>query len=545
MTLPSAPPASHPPAVPPWRPHAPALRALLDAFLREISPVYLVGGVVRDHLLGLPAALNDLDLVVPHSAIPVARRVADRLGWAFYPLDEARDVARLIFTSAGPPVVCDVAAMRGGSIAADLRTRDFTVNALAIAWDGRSPATVLDATGGIADLRSGVLRQVTATSLPDDPVRLLRAARFMAQLRFRLDDATRDQILRMPSALLLTGAERVRDELWKLLAAPAPDRALEELRLLGVLPYALPEVADMVGVEQSAPHAYDVYVHTLAAVRFAADLRDWLLSARAVPPPAPGVFTGMLPTDAPERAAGDAEAMRLLQERLAPWAYALRRHVAPAVAAGHSRAQWLVWYALYHDAGKPDSRTVEQEPGGAGVRYRFLGHEERSAALAQRRLERLRFSRLEIELAAAVLRGHMRPHHLDDAFAGQPISRRAAYRFFRDVGGRETDQPAGVDTLLLALADLRATHHTAPPPDWSSYLTHVAQLLNFVYSERGLEQARLRPLIDGHTLMRRFQLPPGPRIGALLDQLAEAQAAGEIATPDEAIQYAEKLVESD
>lgn len=541
MTPPSAAPVS---PLPPWQARSPALRALLDAFVREISPVYPVGGVVRDYLLGLPPGLNDLDLVVGHSAIPVARRVADRLGWAFFPLDAARDVARLVFAAGTPPVVCDVASLRGGSIEADLRLRDFTVNALAAVWDGRGPAPIIDATGGLEDLRAGVLRQASPTSLPDDPVRLLRAARFMAQLRFRLDPATRDQILRMPAALLVAGAERVRDELWKLMAAPAPDRALEELRLLGVLPYALPEVADMVGVEQSSPHAYDVYPHTLAAVRFAAELRDWLLRVPPAPPPAPGVFTGQLPADDPARAAGDAEARRLLEARLAPWDYGLRRHVATALAAGHSRAQWLVWYALLHDAGKPDTRSIEELPGG-GVRYRFLGHEERSAALAQRMLDRLRFSRLEIDLAAAVLQGHMRPHLLDSSFAGQPISRRAAYRFFRDVGGRATDQPAGIDTLLLALADQRAIYGSAPPPGWSSYLTHVSQLLNFVYSERGLEQARLNPLIDGHTLMRRFGLAPGPRVGALLDQIAEAQAAGDIATPDEAIEYAEKLVAKD
>ncbi len=82
-----------------WKPQHPAFQLLLAAFQQQSIPVYVVGGVVRDHLLGHKDKVTDLDLVVEHSAIPLARQVADRLGWAFYPLDELRDVARLVFTA--------------------------------------------------------------------------------------------------------------------------------------------------------------------------------------------------------------------------------------------------------------------------------------------------------------------------------------------------------------------------------------------------------------------------------------------------------------
>src|SRR5215212_8556108 len=118
-----------------WKLPHPALAELLTAISHDQSAVYIVGGAVRDLLLQRKVELADLDLVVGEVAIPVARRVADRLGWAYYPLDEERDVARLVFMpTASAPLVCDISGMRGGSIEADLRLRDFTVNAMALAY---------------------------------------------------------------------------------------------------------------------------------------------------------------------------------------------------------------------------------------------------------------------------------------------------------------------------------------------------------------------------------------------------------------------------
>lgn len=100
-------------------------------------------------------------------------------------------------------------------------------------------------------------------------------------------------------------------------------------------------------------------------------------------------------------------------------------------AAERQMADWLVWFALWHDVGKPATRSIDRFPDGA-VRYRFLGHEEIGARATVRRLESLKFSRYEITLAQnIILRGHMRPHLLHASFGADPISRRARYRFFR------------------------------------------------------------------------------------------------------------------
>jgi hypothetical protein len=283
----------------------------------------------------------------------------------------------------------------------------------------------------------------------------------------------------------------------------------------GLLRPVLPEIADMEGVAQSAPHRYDVYTHTLAAVAFACQFRSWL-KGETILEPGPG--------------------SSCWQELLTPWRFRLREHFLQRTTADRLRADWLVWHALWHDAGKPATRTAEALPDGE-VRYRFLDHERVGAAMAAARLDSLRFARNESMLAETVVNAHMRPHHLHMAFPGQPISRRALYRFFRDTGMRESDALPGVDVIMLALADYQAIYAVEAPPDWEDYVRHAGEMLAFAFERDGLDRAR-QPLIDGHTVMQYFNLAPGRRIGVLLDRLQEAQASGDIGTREEALALA-------
>ncbi|MCC6165729.1 MAG: HDIG domain-containing protein [Caldilineaceae bacterium] len=500
-----------------WKFRPPALDELISAFRQEQDRVYVVGGAVRDLLLGRSADHYDLDLVVEQDALGSARLVADRLGWAYYPLDAMRDVARLVFvTDTAPPLVCDVAGMRGGSIEADLLARDFTVNAMALAYTRGGLPTLVDVTGGEADLRQKRVRQVTPLALAEDSLRILRAVRLAVQLGFQIDSHTQDQMERLAGSLRFAGAERVRDELWKILATGDPAQGIDMLHYHGILVYVLPEVTTTTGVTQSYPHYQDVYRHTLATVRHAFALRQWILG----------------------QASAQSPALAAIETALGPWRFRLRHHLATSLAVGRTHGDWLIWNALLHDIGKPYTRSQEADDERPGeTRVRFLGHEERGAALANDRLLALRFSRHEIELATAVIQGHMRPHLLHASFIDQPISRRAAYRFFRDIGGKPFGNRAGIDTVLLALADYQAIYPASPPPGWTAYLDHAGELLAFAFDPQRAPAA-LKPLLDGHALIHYFDLQPGPRLGDLLEYLREAQAAGDIATTGEALDLA-------
>ena len=511
-----------------WKPSHPAFERLISSLLEEVRPVYVAGGAVRDCLIGRNEGVADLDIVVDCRVIPMARKLADRLGWAFYVMDPVREIARLIFTAnQGQNLVCDISRMRGATIEHDLTARDFTVNAMAVALEPGSAPALLDFCGGKLDLEAGVLRRVSALSLSEDSVRLLRAVRLMVQMDLSIEPVTRTQVERLAETVRLCSPERARDELWKALASPRPCRAVELLRSFGLISHVLPEVAATEGVEQAEPHFQDVYSHTLDVVDCAGRLRDWLL--------------GRVEPD-------DDRLPPRLFEALGEHKYALRRHFSEEIASGHNRAEWLVWHALFHDVGKPAVASIEmrgaQNGLGSNRRIQFLGHEATGAQLTTKRLEHLRFSRREIALCAAIVSTHMRLHHLHSGFPSREISRRAAFRFFRDIGGQQLGPSLGVDSIMLALADYIGTYR-ALSNDWNDYLSHARQLLDDVYATDRQPTSQIAPLVDGHRIMRHLGIQPGPRVGVILEQILEAQAAGEISTEDEAVELATRLLTED
>ena len=522
---------------------------VLRAFATQATPLYIVGGAVRDlwlaQLNGRAFPLADLDLLTPENALQTARRVADVLGWAYYALDAERDVARLVKHTGGRQLICDVTTPRGGTLATDLQLRDFTINAVALRVDeliasngefAELHGQIIDPWGGQQDLAAGVIRTVTAHSLADDPVRLVRGVRLATQFGFALTDETARQITELAPRITQCSAERVRDELWKALATAAPAHAIRLLNHMGLLPHLLPELAATQSVQQSAPHFLDVYEHTLLAVQHAARLRNWLGT----------------PLEADERSNVDAHADAGVdsawQAALSPWRSQLAAHFSQTTASGHTRAQWLVWYALLHDVGKPATRS--QEPDATGqMRIRFFEHETIGAQLAEHRLGRLRFSRSEVTLCQTVVQSHMHPHWLHASFGERPLSRRAMFRFFRKTGGLNSDFMPGIDVLLLALADYMAIHQGLNSPlensalrQWRQYLEHIVQYLAFAFDDQGPQHIQQQPLANGHVLMHELGLSPGPQLGHIIEQLAEAQAAGEITTTAEAIERAAQLV---
>ncbi len=499
---------------------APEFAPVVSALLAERAPIYVVGGAVRDYLLGHTSGIADLDLGLAGPVLPVARSVADLLGWAYYPLDAERDVARIVLVGDDAPnLVCDLAALRG-DLATDLGLRDFTVNAMALELAPNSPPRLVDPRGGFNDLAAQQIRAVSNTSLTADPIRALRAVRFAGQLGFVIADETVTQLREVGQEVLATSPERHRDELWKIFSLSHPGDALEQLQQLGLLAHLLPEVAQLDGVAQSAPHRWDVFRHTVGVMEYAAALRDWL---------------------APDQAADSGiELEPALAETLAPWRARLAEHMGEELAQGRTRSNLLIWHGLFHDTGKPSCASQEFDENGR-TRIRFLGHQEVSARLAEERATSLHFSRREAQIMGTAAAAHMRPHQLLDAFGDGAISRRAAYRFFRDTATGGRDDQTGLDVLLLALADYQATGIERGEA-WRRYLAGVSTLLDFAFAPT---TKAMRPLIDGRSLMGALKLSPGPLVGDLLEAIIEAQVAGEVSNEAEALALAATLLHAE
>jgi len=214
------------------------------------SEAYLVGGAVRDALLGRTAEYLDLDFVLPVDAVQTARNLAKHYNAGFVLLDAQRQIARVVFDQA----TVDIAQQEGESLEIDLSRRDFTINA--IAYDPYNKQFI-DPLQGARDLQAGIIRMVSATNLEDDPLRLLRAYRQAAQLDFKIAQTTQSVIRQLAPLLAQVAAERVQVELGYLLQSSPGTvwlKAAWEANLLQRwFPDATQEsLAQVAAVEQSA-----------------------------------------------------------------------------------------------------------------------------------------------------------------------------------------------------------------------------------------------------------------------------------------------------
>lgn len=483
-----------------WPDFVPDLQDLLREATAEI---YIVGGAVRDALLHRP--LKDVDLATSGDGIRLARQIANHFKGDFFSLDPERGVGRALVDTPEGRLILDVAGFRGDGLAADLADRDFTINAMAV--DVRGDLNLLiDPLGGEQDIALKQLRRCRDGAITSDPIRVLRAVRQGAQFGFRIEADTLGEV--KAAAPLLAGAspERVRDELFKLLALPKPMGALRIADQVGALSVILPELKPLHGMPQSKPHVFDGWQHTLMVVENLSNIvatlsysrSDNLTSAFGL-----GVMATQL----------DRYRAQIQEQASALWPNE-RPHRALLMLA-----------ALLHDAGKP--ATAQQDETG---RWRFLGHESVGAELAAARAAALRLSNGERERLVAIVQNHMRLL-LDD------LTPRAIHRFWRQLSA------AGVDVCLLALADfLGARGAELEQDDWLVLVDRVRTLLRAYYDQR---ETLVSPpaLVDGHTLMQTFDLKSGPIIGQLLDLIREGQVAGEIRSAEEALTAARRYLD--
>ena len=447
-----------------------------------------MGGALRDAMLARPT--GDLDLVVEGDAISAGRGLASAFDGRVVVLDEARDICRVLGRKDDEPWQVDVAGTKG-AIVDHLLGCDFTVDAMAVPLLEADVDSLVDPSGGLADLNRGVIRAVSPTAFRADPARLMRAARLAVQLGFEIEPETEETVRREAALVTTVAPERVRDELLLLLAEPGAIDSLRLLDRLGLLSRVLPELDEARNVTQPKEHYWDVFNHLVETA---------------------GHIETVLDRD------HDADSF---VDRAIPRPEALAGYFDREISDGHTLATLMKLGGLLHDVAKPATRTVE--PSG---RIRFFGHHTVGAEMVREILERLRLSRRGTDLLSAAVQSHLRPAQM--APKGEMPSGRAIYRFFRDTGD------AAVPTLYLNLADyIAARGPDLGEDEWTDY----CGLVGFILTEGLAEKApqALPKLVDGRDIMEAFAFNPGPRLGALLDIVHEAQAGGEIATKAEAL----------
>jgi poly(A) polymerase len=379
------------------------LLAKLPAALRAPAPagLHLVGGAVRDQLRG--AAPKDWDAVfigaAPDAALAHFSALAGRPPVS---LGKARDETTWRF----PLGDIEVDLTAAPDLDADLRRRDFTINAMALSLQGGALA---DPTGGAADLDARLIR-ANPGALAADPLRMLRAHRFAAALDFRIEAATAAAIAAAPETVAGCAVERVTAELDALLASPRAARELAAMRASRLLFALLPEMTAIDGLEQNAFHHTDVLSHVIEADAAGDDF-----SALG------GLLGGALPEFPPED-------------------YLLFK-----------------WAVLLHDLGKSATRTV-----GADGRVHFYGHELVSEKMTVALGQRLRFSNDRTERLARLARFHLRFLSLHKNQATPTAFRRLVRDLGRDLpllivlalADKSATRGEGASNTVAAVAEL-------------------------------------------------------------------------------------------
>ncbi len=474
--------------------------------LPEEPPIWLVGGVPRDHLLGRVS--RDFDFVVDGEARVLARQFAERLGGSYYDLDRERDIGRVILTEREEDrITFDFARLRGSTIEDDLRGRDFTINAMAVRLT--APYTWIDPLGGAQDVKEKIVKACTSSSLNDDPVRALRAMRFALSFGFQIANETQKGIEQVKRTLASVSAERIRDEIMQICGMPHPGKAFRLLDYMGILDSLFAELGDLREIELPSSNEINALEHTLAVLDRLGDLL-YVLD----------------PIHDPQ-AAGNllwAEAALRLGRFRNPLADYLDRPLSQA-----NRARPILFLAaLYHATGlsggvKSAMPNIVQD-----------SEAEIGARLAEKRGRDLRLSNNEVDQMQRIVR--YRGAFEDIGFEQTPPPR-TIYRYFRSTCG------VGVEIVLLGLAHFIGAWAAGLSQDRWAERVGLARTLLEAFFENRERLVDPPPLIDGEDVMRLLHVDPGPIVGELLEVVREAQAAGEVADRGEALTLIKKTYE--
>ncbi|MBN1397029.1 MAG: HD domain-containing protein [Bacteroidetes bacterium] len=334
---------------------------------REKIVVYVVGGYVRDYLLG--KQVKDIDMVVMGSGVEFAKKIAAEFGKTNLVVFENFGTAML---QAGDRKLEFVGARKesysknsrkphveGGTLEDDLSRRDFTINAMASSLNTETFGRLVDPFEGQTDLKAGILRTPLdpETTFDDDPLRIMRGIRFSAQLGFTIEPKVLDAAKKMAKRLEIVSQERISDEFLKIMSSLKPSVGLKAMYDSGVMKIVFPEIARLGGVNQREDyHHKDVFRHTLQVVDKVAEISDNL---------------------------------------------------------------WLRMTALLHDVAKPKTKAFVP-----GTGWTFHGHEELGSRMIKKIFQRMRFPLDHLGYVEMLIRLHLRPQALvDDGVTDSAVRR--------------------------------------------------------------------------------------------------------------------------
>ena len=483
----------------------PELEEAIASIVGICGEIYLVGGTIRDSLLNRDN--HDFDFVVKQNALQAARKIADQFKGKYYPLDKERGTGRALVEIRGWLMKIDFATMNGEYIVEDLRKRDFTINA--IAQNAADKSAFIDPLGGIEDLQAARLRPCSSSSFADDPVRAIRAVRFIRELDLKLVPQHIKALKESIPLLENVSPERKRDELFHVFEIHQVEKSLKLLKEFELLPVLLPHVLELEKIPKNPPHIHNALTHTYQVAAYAQAFLEFICT---------------------ENQGSNNPAMISAFEMLNDFRQDLKLFLEKPIHPDRNYAGVMVLAALYHDISKTQISPITD-----GDRVVFPGHAQASVKVYRTLNANWALSNAENQFIEKLINFHMLSNDIVDTSSSQ--SCRAIYRYYQQTGR------SGVVAGIFHLADILATYEeTLTDARWQRALQTCRTLLEAWFMKHGKLVAP-PILVTGNDLISEFKLEPGKQLGTILECIREAQAGGEIEDRVAALSYAKKMLD--
>jgi poly(A) polymerase len=458
---------------------------LLETLGVEIPQLYIVGGAVRDWLL--KKEIKDIDIVC-RNAKTLVKSIADLNRMTVVAFEKKADEPcyRLISRDTNK-ITIDFMEMRGNNINEDLKCRDFTINAIAIEIiPGNSAVTIIDPLGGQNDLEKRLIRLCSNHAIKDDPLRMLRAIRFSAELGFIIENDTEISIGQQAFRLKESAPERVMSEMLRVFAVSHCTSYIRKMDQLSLLDVVFPEIRPMKGCSQSSYHHQDVWNHSINVL----EKCEYILNNLEK------YF--------------DDQSLFILNF--------LRKN---------DRLQLLKIACLFHDVGKPHTRKLK--PGSG--RVIFYGHDAKGKDILSEMALRLKISKKSRMLLETLAAEHLHVVNLSKF----DVKKSTIIKFFRKLGDNV------ILSIILSIADTQSKMGPLTKESEKKIYLNWCRKIVAEYFSSIKKQFEEKNLISGKDLMN-LGLIPGPDMGKILKQIREAQDSGMFRNKQDALNFTKSII---
>ena len=448
--------------------------------IKNLPEIYLVGGCIRDFLDNKNSYDKDI-IIKSGEAESFAKELADKTGGYFIVLDKINKIYRVVM----PDKInyFDISAMLNDNLSDDIQRRDLTINS--IVYDIKNDE-IIDIAGGIGDFNNGILRTFSLKNFEDDPLRMLRVFRFCAKYNFEIDENIKIFIKNNSEMINNCAKERINQETVKLFDGKYADIALKEADKCNFLNKIFPVIEELKKIPPNTHHHLNLFEHVIETVRQIEVNFE----------------------KAPEK---------------------IQKLILNNDFGQTSRKSFLKIGAFFHDIGKPDTWTIEENTG----RHRFIMHDEVGSVKIVPILKDLKFSKKQIEYIKTLIKFHIYPSAL---VCQEGVTEKAKLKFCRKI------HPYTFDLILLAMSDRLSARGPAITEEIVENNINNLKMLAKKCLEYEEGEITPKPFLNGNEIMKISGLKESKELGDIVKHLYDAQLEGKFSDKNSAAMYLEAFL---